>query len=296
MTSRETNGRGFHPPGETPLAIGLPLTSSLPRGILAGMKRDWSADLPEVAAALDAILAVAKKAPLEGIDLIRELAPVNSVAVVTLSDDDKVRRVGPRLLVEPVYFESVIAGMGSEREKLERIALYFAHELAHIAQGIDKKTRVVMMRRAGGESQLADADLQADAFAVAATSAALGSDPASLWDLAGLAVSEFGISAHHARGARARKTLRLAGARMTFLAARATSLQVPPGFLRPQFHMQGGEVCVFYRGRVVGEGHFSRRDVEILRAPLLCKKNDQRRGLLEACDDTLRNRVHLAIC
>jgi hypothetical protein len=175
------------------------------------------------------------------------LAPVRSVELVPLDDEDKVRIVGDRLLIDPTYLDQ-LGALKKGRQARERFFLYVAHEVAHLFQGVGAKSRVRELHAADGEETLLQVDLEADHAAAVFVNGLTGIDLITLkWT--GLEMLEaFPANVLHFPGAVQRKARRTVGVSAD-IAARNRGLLVGAGsFAHLHWTRGGGPALLFLRG------------------------------------------------
>lgn len=130
--------------------------------------------LDRLANRIPTLIETSRIAGLNGLAgaIVTQLRAVASIELADLAHDDKVKIDGNRLLVHRDYPEHLARQSGAKR-RLQRCALYVAHEVAHLAQGIGDKRRVAELRAAEGEESLLHFDLEADHAAAVVVAAVL---------------------------------------------------------------------------------------------------------------------------
>ncbi len=176
----------------------------------------------------------------------RCLGPTREVVVAPLPDEDKVHLDGPRLTVAPDYplgLESIRA----RNERLDLFALYVAHEVAHIPQGISDKGRVEEMHAADGEDTLLWLDHEADHAAARYCEAVLQRDFLTLRRRQLQALRAFPVGHGHRPPDRRRKARRVVDL-ATDIAARERDLVAPDEIVQLLWTTGGGPALVVAHG------------------------------------------------
>lgn len=144
--------------------------------------------------------------------------------------DAIVWREGDTVIAEGVAVYKQLCAVASTRaEALHACALYFIHELVHVAQGIQAKRQVTALRAAASEHTLGHLDLEADDIAARVVSVALGADLIELKELEGRLTEKFPATFHHTHASIARKSARLLGLRLDVLLRKHGGFGIEPG-------------------------------------------------------------------
>ena len=165
--------------------------------------------LDEIHARLPKMFESPRLKALEGLprNVAKLLCDASSIELATLTDEDKVRFEGGRLLVHRAYPE-LLARRPGVKQKDRRCLLYVAHEVAHICQGISAKARVARLRKADGEETLLQLDLEADHAAAVVASAVLNVPLATVKQTSLAMLRAFPAGVGHSPGATQRKARR----------------------------------------------------------------------------------------
>jgi hypothetical protein len=185
-----------------------------------------------------------------GVDLRLLLGPARKVHLAALPDDDKVKVERQRILLDPCYVTSVYDA-GDEARRAA-CALYFLHELTHLAQGIGPKAMVRLLRRADGEQTLLHCDLHADHVAAAILHRAVPrwSVP-FLKDVQGHALAAFPATRRHSPKAQHRKRMRVLAVRADYWARRLGLIaaeRAGDGYLFIEYTRPHGAMLLFRSG------------------------------------------------
>ena len=210
-------------------------------------------------------------APIFGVDLAAALGSATRVELATLDDEWKVRIAdGVARLDRSAVRDMLSALRMNAEEKLALAAMYFVHELVHIAQGIGDKALVSALRSTGAETTLMHVDLGADhvaALAVADTFAKWSLE--WLKDLAGRSTLAFPASPYGTAASRARKSQRLVGLRLDYLVRRHGRVPAGPGlgYAFAEHGPAGGPLLVMMSGppvRLVANAMLSKDEAALL--------------------------------
>jgi|GEM_PF-4658919 len=207
-------------------------------------------------------------------EVARLLGPIREIVVSPLQHEDKVRLNGSLLTVDPDY-PLQLASVSDPQEQLRRFSLYVAHEVAHIAQGIDDKARVEELHASGGEDTLLWIDHQADHAAARYCQAVLGTELLALRRLQLRALRSFPVALTHRPSDRQRKTRRVVDL-ATDIAARELGLIEPHELAQLHWTRGGGRALVMVDGsyrRCLISGRISSKDAGVLEA---AAKEDRR--------------------
>lgn len=180
-------------------------------------------------------------------EVARLLGPVREVAVARLANEDKVVIEGARLTVAEEY-PLGLEGMSDASEQLRSFALYVAHEVAHIAQGVSDKARVGELHAVDGEDSLLWIDHEADHAAARYCAAVLKADLLALRRLQLRALGSFPVAMEHRPSDRRRKVRRVVDL-ATDVAAREQGLIVEAEIASLRWTRGGGPALVMVQGR-----------------------------------------------
>lgn len=188
---------------------------------------------------------------ISGIDITAILKNARRVAV-TQVQGDQVEVDGDTVRLDHDYVRMVrTKGRYDQQQGLRLCALYFIHELVHLAQGLRKKSDVTALRTVGAETTLKHFDLEADH--VAASMAARLRPEWGLLELKALqaeSLLDFPVGRFHTSASRARKLGRMISIRCDFLARRDGLIEESnEQYVFVEFTPEGGEFVVMSAGR-----------------------------------------------
>lgn len=195
------------------------------------------------------------------------LQPVREVVVAPLPREDKVQLKGSLLIIAPEY-PLQLDSVRDPNDQLRRFSLYVAHEVAHIAQGIDDKARVEELHASGGEDTLLWLDHEADHAAARYCQAVLGTELIALRRLQLRALRAFPVALSHRPSDRQRKTRRVVDL-ASDIAARELGLIKPHEVAQLHWTRGGGPALVMVRGsfvRSLVSTRISSKDAGVLEA------------------------------
>lgn len=179
-------------------------------------------------------------------DIAALLRPISRIELRALTEEAKVALDGGVLYVHPDY--PLQLARGRARRSKQRCWLYVAHEVAHLAQGVGDKERVIELHASEGEETILQIDLEAD-HAAALFVAAVADESLEALKADSLAMlDDFPASRKHAPGAVQRKARRSVAIAVD-LRARALGVIVSPETYAYMHWPRGGGVAtVFARG------------------------------------------------
>lgn len=180
------------------------------------------------------------------------LGPASEILLTSLDSDDKVRATGHVVAVDDSYFRDMIACEGWTERARQLSALYFLHELVHIAQGIADYENVQRVRSTGAEMTLMHLDLAADhAAALMAARAVPRWDLHDLKELTATPSPLFPASTFHTDAARHRKGARLVSHRLDLMIRRSHAKlaeRLRGGYAFADYGPSGGHLLIMMSG------------------------------------------------
>ena len=212
-----------------------------------------------------------RRAPrsLCGVRLAQLLGQARKVELAVLPHEDKVQLCGDQVLLDSRYVSDVYDPT-NERRRAD-CALYFLHELTHLAQGIGQKAMVRRLRGTGGEQTLLHCDLHADHVA-----AGLLHKLQPQWsvtflkDCQGQSLSAFPATVRHTKAAQQRKRMRVIAVRADYWARLLGLLpagHIEDGYLYVEYTQPKGALLLVRSGpplAVLGEVRLGAADVAAL--------------------------------
>ncbi len=185
-----------------------------------------------------------------GVDLRRLIGPAREVHLTSLPHEDKVQVESARILLDHRYVSATYDA--SDEGRRAACALYFLHELIHLAQGIGPKAMVRLLRRAEGEQTLLHCDLHADHIAAAVLHRHIpGWSVPFLKDVQGLSLAAFPATKRHTPHAQRRKRMRVLAVRVDYWARRLSLIpaaRVEAGYLFVEYTRPRGAMLLFRSG------------------------------------------------
>lgn len=223
-----------------------------------------------------------------GVRLLQLLGRARRVTLAVLPHEDKVQLSGEQVLLDSRYVGTVYDPT-DERRRAD-CALYFLHELTHLAQGIGQKAMVRRLRGTGGEQTLLHCDLHADHVA-----AGLLHRLQPHWsvpflkEVQGQSLCAFPATVRHTKAAQQRKRMRVIAVRADYWARRLGLLaaeRIEDGYLYVEYTKPKGALLLVRSGpplAVLGEVRLGVAEVAALE-----RVNNPRRPLpLSELDELL---------
>lgn len=223
-----------------------------------------------------------------GVRLLQLLGRARRVKLAVLPHEDKVQLSGEQVLLDSRYVGTVYDPT-DERRRAD-CALYFLHELTHLAQGIGQKAMVRRLRGTGGEQTLLHCDLHADHVA-----AGLLHRLQPHWsvpflkEVQGQSLCAFPATVRHTKAAQQRKRMRVIAVRADYWARRLGLLaaeRIEDGYLYVEYTKPKGALLLVRSGpplAVLGEVRLGVAEVAALG-----RVNNPRRSLpLSQLDELL---------
>jgi|JI9StandDraft_1071089.scaffolds.fasta_scaffold04576_9 hypothetical protein len=221
-----------------------------------------------------------------GVHLQQIIQGARKVCLASLTHQDKVQVRGNRILLDRRYVSTAYDASDERRRAV--CALYFLHELIHLAQGIGPKSMVRLLRRAEGEQTLLHFDLHADHVAAMILHRARPQWSLQfLKDVQGHALCDFPATHRHSLVAQRRKRMRVLAVRADYWARRIGLIdeeRVGDGYLFLEYTRPRGSMLLFRSGpplSLLGEVRLGVRDVSAIErvnfpaAPLPQSKLDE---------------------
>jgi hypothetical protein len=237
----------------SPAAPTLRVASTTPDGSTASppieVSRRAQRWLDRLSELLPKLIPTDRVAGLSGLsrEIAKLLRDVGAIELADLPGDDKVRIDGGRLLVHREYPE-LLARRRSAKRCFHRCALYVAHEVAHLAQGIGDKRRVVELRASEGEDTLLQVDLQADHAAAVFVAAILDEPLVALKQDSLEMLGAFPAGLGHSPGATLRKARRAVALAADVVGRRHDILQRDDEFAFVLWTRGGSAAGVYVQG------------------------------------------------
>lgn len=237
-----------------------------------------SLDAAELRPFLERFLHLPWPHAVGGADVGPLLGRARRLEFQALQGDDKVRLDGELVAVDIVAMEGIVRESDPERRRM-LAALYFFHELIHLAQGIGDKDRVSRLRSTGAESSLLHLDLAADHVA-----SLLAHEAVPHWSVPSLkaeqarSLKSFPVRWMHTAASGARKAQRLVSIRFDSLARAEPNVarRLGEGYAFVDYGPGGGRLFALSGGplrAVIGDTQLRADE-----AKLLSESADRRRG------------------
>ncbi len=228
----------------------------LPRGPHDDPAADESLD--EVYEVLRSIVRADWSSPVAGVDVkqlfrgasdvrITERGELRSGVLIDFAGD--VVLTGDRTEYRRILRN--VRRIGSHEDALAVCASYFVHEVIHVLQGLQRKTRVDALRSNGSEHTLAHFDLEADDLAERIVASATPWSLGYMKNIAGKGALTFPASMHHTNASVARKSVRLVSLRLDHLLRERGTRDFGPdteGFVAVDVPYGAGSLLVTWYG------------------------------------------------
>lgn len=242
----------------------LPAATSRPRTVDAP-------DVAELRPFLERFLHLPWPHAVGGADVGALLGRARRLEFQALTGDDKVRLEGELVTVDIVAMEGIAKEGDAERRRM-LAALYFFHELIHLAQGIGDKDRVSRLRSTGAESSLLHLDLAADHVA-----SLLAHEAVPHWSVQTLkaeqarSLKSFPVRWMHTAASGARKAQRLVSIRFDSLARAEPNVarRLGEGYAFVDYGPGGGRLFALSGGSlraVIGDTQLRADEAKLLAA------------------------------
>lgn len=191
------------------------------------------------------------EAPIAGFNAAQLFKGAQRIDIQPLPDDLKIVAGEHVITLDDDYLRQ-LAARGFDEDLKALAAIYFLHELAHVAQGAQRIESVRAIRSTGGETTLMHLDLAADWAAVRMASEAIPEwDVLWLRDLQTRSIGDFPVSRYHGAASKHRKVSRLVGCRLDYVVRKhgfVAELDNHDGYVFAEYGVNGGAFLVMLSG------------------------------------------------
>lgn len=189
--------------------------------------------------------------PIAGFNALELFRSARRVEIDELPRDLKID-IGDSIITLDDQYLRDLAAKGFSEELRALAALYFLHELVHVAQGAQKMASVRAIRATGGETTLMHLDLAADWAAVRMASAAIPKwDVLWLRDVQSRSICDFPVSRYHGTASKQRKVTRMVGCRLDYAVRKhgfISEAELGDGYVFAEYGVNGGKFLVMLSG------------------------------------------------